>query len=272
MDRQRYIELLKAALRQGGAVLIKHFGKTGTVRIKENISSVVTEADLATEKVILEILDRAPAPCNLLTEESGYTDRGSEFTWVVDPLDGTSNFAAGLPWFGIIITLFQGTEPLLGGMYLPLDNDLYYAEKGKGSWKNIEPLRRIDRGPLQDQLIAYSFDYNDDFGRTMAEMQVLARLASSVRNIRSTNSLYDFCCAVDGRLGAVINQATRIWDIAAPWLLFREAGGRVTDIRGKEIVFDLSTGAMDRNYTILASGPGIHEKLAGIIQQKDTAS
>jgi myo-inositol-1(or 4)-monophosphatase len=152
-------------------------------------------------------------------------------------------------------------------MYLPMDNDLYYAEKGKGSWKNIEPLRKVDRGPLRDQLIAYSFDYNEDPGKTMAEMEVLGRLTARVRNIRSTNSLYDFCWAVDGRLGAAINQATRIWDIAAPTLLFSEAGGKVTDVHGQEIEFDLSAGAMTRNYTILASSPGIHEELAGILKK-----
>ena len=131
MDSETTRNILKTALRQAGKVLLQYFGKPGRVRVKESISSVVTEADIASEKAIIKILDSIPDPYNIITEGSGFIDRNSEYTWVVDPLDGTSNFAASLPWFGIIITLFRDKEPLQGGIYLPLDNQLYYAERGK---------------------------------------------------------------------------------------------------------------------------------------------
>jgi len=99
-------------------------------------------------------------------------------------------------------------------------------------------------------------------------MEVLKRLSKRVRNIRSTNSLVDFCYTADGRLGAALNQTTKIWDIAVPWLMIREAGGIVTDIQGNEIRFDLSAMTFGRNYTILASGPELHEKLLLAINLK----
>ncbi|RLE04509.1 MAG: hypothetical protein DRJ13_03490, partial [Bacteroidetes bacterium] len=245
-------DTLLSALNKGGEALMKHLGLTSEATVKESISSVVTEADLASEKVILEVLQSTAESYNIITEESGYLDSGSEYTWVIDPLDGTSNFAAGLPWFGVIIALFHKDIPVLGGMYLPVDKELYVTEQGKGSWKNGEAIRLTDSGKLEEQLVAYSFDFSDAPGKTESEMEILNSLSKKVRNIRSTNSLVDFCYTADGRLGAALNQTTKIWDIAVPWLMIREAGGKVTDILGEEICFDLSVSAFDQNYTILA--------------------
>lgn len=241
---------------------MEHWGRTSEATVKESISSVVTEADLASEKAILEVLQGGSGDCNIISEESGYLDQGSDYTWVVDPLDGTSNFAAGLPWFGVIIALFKEEVPILGGMYLPVDDMLYLTEAGGGATRNNELINPTGSCELSRHLLSYSFDFSEDREKTRSEMEILAKLSREVRNIRSTNSLVDFCYVADGRLGAALNQTTRIWDIAVPWLMIREGGGTVTDIRGKEIRFDLSPGAINRNYTILASGAGLH---AGIL-------
>ncbi|RLD71743.1 MAG: hypothetical protein DRJ29_03185 [Bacteroidetes bacterium] len=261
-------DTLLSVLNKGGEALMKHLGLTSEATVKESISSVVTEADLASEKVILEVLQSTAESYNIITEESGYLDSGSEYTWVIDPLDGTSNFAAGLPWFGVIIALFHKDIPVLGGMYLPVDKELYVTEQGKGSWKNGEAIRLTDSGKLEEQLVAYSFDFSDAPGKTESEMEILNSLSKKVRNIRSTNSLVDFCYTADGRLGAALNQTTKIWDIAVPWLMIREAGGKVTDILGEEICFDLSVSAFDQNYTILASGAKLHDTLLKTIELK----
>lgn len=261
-------ETLHSALTKGGNVLMSHLGKTSEATVKESISSVVTEADLASEKVILNILLDTPEPNNVITEESGYIDNRSAYTWVVDPLDGTSNFAAGLPWFGVIIALFRGNRPILGGMYLPVDQQLYLCEEAAGATLNGISIHTTASAKLAGHLVAYSFDFSDTPGKTESEMEILKSLSKKVRNIRSTNSLVDFCYTADGRLGAAINQTTKIWDIAVPWLMISEAGGRVTDIQGKEIEFDLSAGAFDRNYTILASGSGLHSPLMKSINPK----
>ncbi len=261
-------DTLLSALNKGGEALMKHLGLTSEATVKESISSVVTEADLASEKVILEVLQSTAESYNIITEESGYLDSGSEYTWVIDPLDGTSNFAAGLPWFGVIIALFHKETPILGGMYLPVYKELYTSELDKGSWKNGEAIRVTDSDSLAEHLLAYSFDFSDVPGKTESEMEILKRLSKKVRNIRSTNSLVDFCYMADGRLGAALNQTTKIWDIAVPWLMIREGGGKVTDIQGKEIRFDLSAATFDRNYTILASGVRLFDSLINAIEIK----
>lgn len=261
-------EILEKALLEAGNVLLSHFGKSHKAKVKESISSVVTEADLASERSILKVLGETDRPFNIITEESGYIDLGSEFTWVVDPLDGTSNFAAGLPWFGVIIALMQMGEPILAGMYIPVDKELYLAELGKGASKNGFPIGTTPSPNLAEHLIAYSFDFSADPAKTTAEMQLMARLTKQVRNIRSTNSLIDFCYTTDGRLGAAINQTTKIWDIAAPCLIIREAGGVATDISGDVLKFDLSSKSFDRNYTIVAAGAEIHPTLMNIIESQ----
>ena len=268
MNPEESRKTLQTALKKGGRLLLDHLGKTISAIVKESISSVVTEADLASERAILDVLGNTTRPFNVITEETGYMDMHSEYTWVVDPLDGTSNFAAGLPWFGVIIALFRGTTPILGGMYLPVDQHLYLTETGKGATLNGKPIRTTVSKELTENLVAYSFDFSDTPGKTESEMEILNKLSKKVRNIRSTNSLVDFCYLADGRLGAALNQTTKIWDIAVPWLMIREAGGTVTDILGREIKFDLSAKAFDLNYTILASGAGLHIQLIKTIENK----
>lgn len=260
-------EILQEALKTGGDVLLNRLGRSTIATIKESISSVVTEADLASEQAILEVLRGAPELFNIITEESGHIDNKSKYTWVVDPLDGTSNFAAGLPWFGVIIALFKGETPLLGGMYLPVEQTLYMAEAGCGTTRNGKPISVTNSTDLAEQLVAYSFDFSEDRDKTRSEMEIMTGLSREVRNIRSTNSLVDFCYVADGRLGAALNQTTKIWDIAAPGLMIREGGGTVTDIDGKRIKFDLSAGAVNHNYTIIASGAGLHQSILNIIKR-----
>jgi len=103
---------------------------------------------------------------------------------------------------------------------------------------------------------------------TEAEMDALRKLSKRVGNIRATNSLFDYCYVADGRMGATLNQCTKIWDIAAAWLLIREAGGIVSDIDGKEIIFNISASGVDQNYTIAASGKGIHRDIIKTIDLK----
>jgi myo-inositol-1(or 4)-monophosphatase len=265
MISEKTREILRIAFREGGRILMDHFGSSLETTVKESNSSVVTDADYASEKKILEVLGDSATPCNIISEEAGYIHDGSAYTWVVDPLDGTSNFAAGLPWFGIIITLLREADPVLGGMFLPVENILYLAEKGKGAWREGRPIRTSGSANLTQQLVSYSFDHSSEPGKTDREMKLLARLSKHVRNIRSTNSLYDFCYVADGRVGAAMNQTTKIWDISAALLLIPEAGGIVTDMQGNPIALDIGRETCMQNYTIAAAGKKMHQTLMNII-------
>jgi myo-inositol-1(or 4)-monophosphatase len=245
-------------LRGAGELLRERFGGAHAVRRKEGLSSVVTDVDVAAERWVVDQIRDAYPGHNILAEESGFANRGAEYTWVIDPLDGTSNFVAGLPWFGVMIALFRGNRPVLGGMYLPVEDALYVAEENTGATRCELPVRVTGATELSDVLFAYAADAGGDAAAMGFQTELYGRLLNQARNVRSTNSLVDFALVIDGRLGGVINHATRIWDIAAPWLILREAGGLLTDLRGDELTFSLGADACSRNYAVLGANPILH--------------
>src|SRR5436190_16171994 len=120
MQISKYKKLLLELVREGGGILMKHFGRIRQVRQKENPSSVVCEADVAAEQHSIERIRHEFPDDGIIAEESGFVAGSSEFTWVIDPLDGTSNFVAGLPWFGVQIGVLRGSRPVVAAMYLPV--------------------------------------------------------------------------------------------------------------------------------------------------------
>jgi myo-inositol-1(or 4)-monophosphatase len=245
-------------------ILLRYFGTGVDARVKENRASVVTEADFASERCLIGMFRDACPDHGIIAEEAGFLPGGSDFTWVVDPLDGTSNFAAGLPWFGVIVALMEDRTPKLGVMYLPLSGDLYTAESGRGVFRNGERVRLSPESELANVLCAYGFDCAE---QTVLNRQteLLQRIVSQARNVRSTNSLVDFCYTLDGRLGACVSQSTRIWDIAAVSVMFAEAGGRFTGLRGEPVEFRRDASAGTINYQVIAANPSIHAELVRLL-------
>lgn len=249
--------------RAGGEVLRQHFGRITEVRTKESLASVVTEADLASERCIFQRLAATFPADGRLGEETGWQPGTSGRTWIVDPLDGTSNFVAGLPWFGTMVTLLEQGVPTVASLYLPVTDTLYTAEAGCGARRNGELIRVTDETRLAHLLVAYSMDAADPV-KTRHDADLLVRVLGASRNVRATNSLVDFCYTAEGKLGGAINQACKLWDIAAPWLLVREAGGVVTGVNGSELDFRLDSGALERTHTMLAGSPAIHRQLLAL--------
>jgi myo-inositol-1(or 4)-monophosphatase len=184
---------------------------------------------------------------------------------VVDPIDGTSNFAAGIPWFGVIICILKDFIPVMAGCYLPVQNQLYFAEKGKGANVNEQPVSVSKETELKNVLLAYSLDFSNEPGKTEKEAQVIQRLVHNVRNLRSTNCLIDLMYTADGKLGGCINQTTKIWDIAGPGLIIEEAGGKATDLFGIPFNFEITEKTYDRNFQIVASNGIIHKKILDLL-------
>lgn len=198
------------ALHEAGKILMDNFGKISNCAVKENQSSIVTQIDLNSEKKIFEIISNKFPEHNALDEETGFQNKNSEYIWVVDPIDGTSNYAAGIPWFGIIICVLKNFKPFMAGCYLPVQNQLYFAEKGKGATLNEQKIRVSKESNLKNVLMTYSLDYSDEPGETEKESKIIQRLVQNIRNLRATNCVIDFCYTADGKLGACVNQTTKI--------------------------------------------------------------
>ena len=257
---------ISACLKDAGQVLLEHLARGCPARLKENQSSVVTAADLASEELIVaRIRGRFPDD-GIIAEESGCQPGRSGRTWVIDPLDGTSNFAASLPWFGAMIALLDRGTPVVGGMYLPVTDTLYVAETGRGLHRDGQPVRLTAATDLSTVLCACCMDASSDPAENQVQAAAFGRLVNRARNVRATNSLVDVCYTVDGRLGGFVNYCTKIWDIAAPALAFREAGGRFTDLDGRDVVFRLDAEPFDRNYAVVGASPSLHPQILAALR------
>jgi myo-inositol-1(or 4)-monophosphatase len=254
------------ALNTAGRIQKERFSTSLNISLKESISSIVTEVDVTCEKEIIETIRQSFASHNLLGEESGFINHGSDYTWVIDPLDGTSNYAAGIPWFGVLIAVFEKQNPVMAGAYLPIEDILYLAEKDNGTYINDRKtiIQPVD---LSTALFAFSTDYTRDEEYLEKGLKWYKYLVKKSRNIRTTNSLIDLMFVLEGKFGGCINLFTKVWDIGAPYLLIKEAGGVMTGLDGKAIVFELSENAFSTNYPIIAGHESLVNKLLVRLQK-----
>jgi myo-inositol-1(or 4)-monophosphatase len=259
-------KIIKRSLAEASEILMSKFGGPIKGELKENQSSIVTEMDVAAERKIEHIISSKYPNHSIVGEETGAVMTGSEFTWVIDPLDGTSNYAAGIPWFGPLLAVLQHDKPYAAGAYMPYYDLMYYAEVGKGVTCNGKSIKTTAEKSLKNVLFAYATDYSNDLDKTKFETDLLLKIIQNVRNIRATNCLLDFCYVADGRLGGHINHSCKIWDIVAPYLIIKEAGGIMTDLNGVDLEFDLSIDNYLRNYKVIASGKHLHNEIMKIVK------
>jgi len=260
-------KIIRKSLKEASVIAMSNFGKTIKSEFKENQSSIVTQMDVAAERKIEHIISTKYPNHSIVGEETGAVMTGSDFTWIIDPIDGTSNYAAGISWFGTLLAVLQHDKPYAAGAYLPYYDLLYYAELGKGATCNGQPIRATKEPSLKNVLFAYATDFSEDPGKTKYETNLLCEIIQNVRNIRATNCLVDFCYVADGKIGGNINHSTKIWDIVAPYLIIKEAGGIMTDLEGEELEFDLNIDNYLKNYKVVASGKNLYEPIMELISK-----
>lgn len=225
------------AAKKAGLIQKRHYGKVRHIRYKSrNKLNLVTEVDQKCEKTIFSLLRRSFPTHNFWGEESGRGAGTSEYTWLVDPLDGTTNYAHGYPFFCVSIALVKKNEPILGVIYDVLRDELFTAEKGKGAFLNGKRLKVSSTRTLEESLLSTGFAYAvrethynlDNFRRFVLTAQGVRRDGSAAMNLAYVAA---------GRFDGFWERGIQAWDMAAGVLMVREAGGKVTDISGKP--FDL---------------------------------
>jgi myo-inositol-1(or 4)-monophosphatase len=222
-----------SAAREAGEVLRKGFGWQHSVRYKGEVD-LVTEVDEQAERVIKEILLGAFPSYGMLAEESGRSSGQEDARWIVDPLDGTTNYAHGLPIFCVSIALERAGEVVVGVVHDPMRQETYLAERGGGATLNGEPIRVSDTDELIQALIATGFPY--DRAEMPEALELFGRFAAITRGMRRLGSTaLDLCYVAAGRLDGYYERGIWAWDIAAGGLILEEADGKVTDYRGGEL-------------------------------------
>jgi myo-inositol-1(or 4)-monophosphatase len=253
-----YVAVAAEAVLRAGALQRAKFGQPVEVRHKGEIN-IVTEVDEACEKAILEILRGRFPDHDFVTEETLLERRGSRHLWFIDPLDGTTNFAHGYPFFCASVGLAIGGEVVAGAVYEPLREELFTAERGGGAYLNGRRLRTSATSELLQSLLVTGFPYDvreDPEGR----LRLFNRLMGHAQAIRRDGAAaLDLCHVAAGRIDGFWEEDLQPWDMMAGILMIEEAGGRVTRFDGSPVGL--------RADEVLATNGVIHDAMLRVLAE-----
>lgn len=246
------------AARDAGALLKERLGKIKDVDYK-GAFNIVTDVDRASEQLIIDILLGEFPSFAILAEEGGAKNSGAQCRWLIDPLDGTTNYTHAYPFFSVSIGLEDSGRMVFGVVYNPLVDELFWAQEGEGAWLNDVPISVSQNGQLKNCLLATGFppDTRHKVNSNMRQFSTLTDICHGVR--RDGSAALDLCFVACGRLDGFWEMKLSPWDTAAGSLIVEEAGGKVTNLAGG--CFDMTTGH------ILATNELIHDGVVEVLQQ-----
>lgn len=255
-------DFVVALCEEAGRIMLESLGRAHDVAHKGEVD-LVTEVDLALEETIGEAIIRRFPEHSVFSEERWREDqaRQAEYIWLVDPLDGTTNYVHGYPMFCVSVALVQREDVLLGCVYDPLHEELFYAEKGGGATLNGRGISVSSANSLISSLLSTGFPYERASG---AENNVaeLGRLINRIQGVRRSGSLaLDLAYVAAGRLDGHWELSVKPWDTAAGGLLVKEAGGRMSNVRGE--------AWSPFHKDVAASNGKIHGELLAVLQQHE---
>ena len=249
---EKEIEVARQAAREAAIILNGLFGQVSQIEKKGEID-LVTEADLQSEKIILDIITRHFPKDSILTEEAGEFNHLSDRMWIVDPLDGTTNFTHRFPVFAISIALEVERELVLGVVNSPCSHEQFEAVKGMGAFLDGKPISVSRTKTLKDSLLVTGFPYDvhENPQRVMELFQKMIVRAQGIR--RPGSAVIDLCYVAAGIFDGFWEERLKPWDTAAGAIIVSEAGGKVTTCEGDPFTPYLKS--------IVAANPHIHEAM-----------
>lgn len=254
-----YIKL-NEAIKSAGSIIMSYFGKQLALDHKSSSADYRTKADIETEQTIVKAIEEIFPDYNIYAEEMGKKDKGSEYTFVIDPLDGTNNFVLGVPVFTTSVALMQGKKVIYGVIYHPITNDLYYALKGNGAFLNNKPITVNKEYQEKNLTLSYFCNYITPSERIISFRTKLFDLGIR-RCLDLWAPAFCYCNLACGKIEGIINDNIELYDFAAGKLIAMEAGAKVTDFSGKYI----SDDTCDR--FIITNGTSIHSLLINNISE-----
>ncbi len=254
VNKQELLDSAIAMAREAGEVLLSYFrGNALEVRSKLNDYDIVTTADKASETLIVSKIRNLYPTHSIITEESGEMLEDSALRWVIDPLDGTTNFSQGLPIFSVSIAVEYNGNPIVGVVYAPYLNELFCAIEGNGAYFNGKRLKCSNKDRLEEAVVVTGIPY-DKRENPDNNIKELSKVAPRVRGLRRMGSAaLDLCYVAAGFFDAYWELNLKRWDVAAGILIAREAGAKLFSIRE------------NRNHSILMASPGICDKMLEIL-------
>ncbi|MFH1837013.1 MAG: inositol monophosphatase family protein [Candidatus Omnitrophota bacterium] len=255
-DNGKMMECAVEAAKKAGEYVVSRMGKLKEIGHKGGISDLVTDADKESERIITGMIRERFPSHSLLAEEGGESKGENKTKWIIDPIDGTTNFAHGFPVFCVSIGVSVGGEVKLGVVYDPTRKELFAAEKGKGATLNGVPMRVSKEEKVQGALVATGFAYDVEKKEANIEnFKIMLRNAQAVR--RPGSAAIDLCYVACGRFDGFWESYLSPWDTAAGHLMVTEAGGIVTKFDGQ--LFDIFEPE------IVATNGKIHEEMLKLL-------
>jgi myo-inositol-1(or 4)-monophosphatase len=249
------------AVQSGAAEIIRFFNSNFKVSNKEGINNLVTEADHASESAIFRIIKNNFPGHHILSEEAGDLIQDSDYKWIIDPIDGTVNFAYGIPLNCVCIAIEHEKEIIMSAVFNPHLNELFFAEKGRGATLNDKPIHVSDETEVIKACLVTGFPYSY-IEMPNSPLQVFERfIRAGVPLRRLGSAAIDFCWVACGRFDGFYEHKLEAWDSAAGYLIVEEAGGKVTDFKGNKF-------SPYQPYVLATNGKIHHEMLAVINNEK----
>lgn len=249
MDYNRTLKVLTGLMIEVGHYQVDKFKtRSFTYETKSTDIDIVTEVDQYSEKLIIEGLKKEFPEFGFMAEESGEQSIDSEYIWVIDPLDGTTNFSVGVPVFAISVALQKHGESVLGAVHIPLTGDMYTSVKGSGAFKNNKEIQVSKAKALRESVIATGFPYDraescinnvDEFSKVVTKVKGIRRLGAAA---------YDFCLLAEGVYAGYWEYGLKPWDYAAGLLIATEAGA----------IYEMLPR---REHSMIVTNPDIFEEL-----------
>lgn len=248
------------AVVRAGDIQIARFGSVLRIE-KKGAIDLVTEIDVEVERMFRALVAERFPDHDVLAEEMGQTRSGGRYRWVFDPLDGTTNYAHGIPIFCSTLALEMDGVPTVAAVYDPNRRELFTAERGVGAWLNGAPLKVSSTAALNDSVLVTGFPYDVREPERLADLVGLfARFLGHARAVRRLGSAaIDLCWVAAGRMDGFWEQALQPWDVMGGGLIIEEAGGRVTGLDGSP--WDAHRGS------ILASNGHVHDEMLAVIRK-----
>jgi myo-inositol-1(or 4)-monophosphatase len=260
----KYVAVAMEAVLRAGALQKERYGDETLVVHHKGEIDLVTEVDRRCEDAVLEILRRRFPGHDVVTEETDVARTGSRYVWFVDPLDGTTNFAHGYPFFCSSVALTVDGEVVAGAVYDCVKEELFSAERGAGARLNGRPLKVSSRADLLTSLLVTGFPYDlrDDL---TGKLRLFNRFMGEARAIRRDGAAaLDLCYVAAGRVDGFWEERLQPWDLMAGRLMVEEAGGVVTRFDG---------GALGlRADEIVAANPALHARMLAVVRQAQEAA
>ena len=253
------INVMVKACRKASKILIRDFGEIENLQVSlKGPGNFVTASDIKVEKILIDELQKARPTYSILSEEIGEVNNDESFKWIIDPIDGTSNFLHGIPHFAISVGLEHNKEIICGIIYDPIKDEMFVAEKGNGSYLNNKRMRVSSRSKLKDCMICTGGPRHESDDRELSleeQKKFSSKVLVPIRKLGSAS--LDMAYVAMGRFDGFWQRDLSYWDIAAGIIIVQESGGIITDFKGESEYI--------KNKTILATNSKINEEMIEVL-------